>query len=120
MSQLELEYHDLLSLFEFLDNGDGEITPAEFIEGASRLRGSAKAVDIWRLETQVEVLMGEVLKTLAANEGEDRVSHVQTVFNRSHCSRIFTPLPRLLPLHRVKGRSPPRLRRLRPLQHFKM
>lgn len=27
MGQLELEYHDLLSLFEFLDNGDGEITP---------------------------------------------------------------------------------------------
>ncbi|CAJ1423454.1 unnamed protein product [Effrenium voratum] len=26
MGQLELEYHDLLSLFEFLDNGDGEIT----------------------------------------------------------------------------------------------
>ena len=26
MSHLELEYHDLLSLFEFLDNGDGEIT----------------------------------------------------------------------------------------------
>ncbi|CAE7206989.1 CACNA1I [Symbiodinium natans] len=26
MSQLELEYHDLLSLFEFLDNGDGQIT----------------------------------------------------------------------------------------------
>ena len=24
--QLELEYHDLLSLFEFLDNGDGQIT----------------------------------------------------------------------------------------------
>ena len=24
MSQLELEYHDLLSLFEYLDNGDGE------------------------------------------------------------------------------------------------
>lgn len=24
--RLELEYHDLLSLFEFLDNGDGEIT----------------------------------------------------------------------------------------------
>eukprot|EP00913_Durusdinium_trenchii_P014211 g13337.t1 len=26
MGQLELEYHDMLSLFEFLDNGDGEIT----------------------------------------------------------------------------------------------
>jgi len=91
MSQLELEYHDLLSLFEFLDNGDGEITPAEFIEGASRLRGSAKAVDIWRLETKVEVLMGEVLKTLSANEGEDPgVSHVQTVFNRSHYQHIHS------------------------------
>eukprot|EP00435_Cladocopium_sp_Y103_P068320 s187_g31.t1 len=54
----------------FLDNGDGEITPTEFIEGASRLRGSAKAVDIWRLETKVEVLMGEVLKTLAKEEEE--------------------------------------------------
>ncbi|CAK9030962.1 unnamed protein product [Durusdinium trenchii] len=39
MSQLELEYHDLLSLFEFLDNGDGEITLMEFVEGAGRLKG---------------------------------------------------------------------------------
>ena len=31
MSQLELEYHDLLSLFEFLDNGDGEITMLGFM-----------------------------------------------------------------------------------------
>ena len=25
-TRLRLEYHDLMSLFEFLDNGDGEIT----------------------------------------------------------------------------------------------
>ncbi|OLP84830.1 Voltage-dependent T-type calcium channel subunit alpha-1H, partial [Symbiodinium microadriaticum] len=56
MSQLELEYHDLLSLFEFLDNGDEQITLQEFIEGASRLRGQAKALDVWRLETKLEVL----------------------------------------------------------------
>eukprot|EP00434_Breviolum_minutum_P019270 symbB.v1.2.016982.t1/scaffold1297.1/size126219/6 len=110
MSQLELEYHDLLSLFEFLDNGDGEITPAEFIEGASRLRGSAKAVDIWRLETKVEVLMGEVLKTLSANEGEDPgVSHVQTVFNRSHYQHIHSIAKESkgpLPTPAVKPASP--------------
>ncbi|CAE7153843.1 Catsper1 [Symbiodinium pilosum] len=41
MGQLELEYHDLMSLFEFLDNGDGEITLLEFIDGAGRLRGGA-------------------------------------------------------------------------------
>ena len=28
----------------------------EFIEGAQRLRGSAKALDIWRMETKIEVL----------------------------------------------------------------
>ncbi|CAE7233665.1 NaCP60E [Symbiodinium natans] len=64
MSQLELEYHDLMSLFEFLDNGDGEITLMEFIEGASRLRGGAKALDVWRLETKLEVLFEEVLSSL--------------------------------------------------------
>eukprot|EP00913_Durusdinium_trenchii_P034611 g32381.t1 len=64
MSQLELEYHDLLSLFEFLDNGDGNITLHEFIDGAARLRGSAKAIDVWRMETKVEVLFEEVLNYL--------------------------------------------------------
>lgn len=29
IARLDLEYHDLLSLFEFLDNGDGEITLTE-------------------------------------------------------------------------------------------
>mmetsp|Transcript_48297 Transcript_48297/g.108501 ORF Transcript_48297/g.108501 Transcript_48297/m.108501 type:complete len:397 (+) Transcript_48297:3-1193(+) len=74
MSQLELEYHDLMSLFEFLDNGDGEITLMEFIEGASRLRGGAKALDIWRIETKLEVLMGELMGAL--NGGNKDVQHV--------------------------------------------
>ena len=30
------------------DNGDGQITLSEFIDGAARLRGGAKALDIWR------------------------------------------------------------------------
>ena len=33
----------------------------EFIEGAARLRGTAKALDVWRMETKVEVLFEEVL-----------------------------------------------------------
>ncbi|CAE7214656.1 unnamed protein product, partial [Symbiodinium necroappetens] len=64
MSQLELEYHDLLSLFEFLDNGDGQITLTEFIEGAARLKGSAKALDVWRMECKIELLFEEVLNHL--------------------------------------------------------
>lgn len=89
MSQLELEYHDLLSLFEFLDNGDGEITLMEFIDGAVRLRGNAKALDVWRMETKLEVLMQEVIHYLAppAEEQNQRTS-VQDVFNNSSFKHI--------------------------------
>jgi len=90
MGQLELEYHDLLSLFEFLDNGDGEITLMEFIDGAARLRGSAKALDIWRVETKVEVLFEEVLKLLQPNTDSVGLQSVQKVFNNSSYSHIKT------------------------------
>ena len=43
----------------------------EFIEGAARLRGTAKALDVWRMETKVEVLFEEVL-----NLGFARISLV--------------------------------------------
>ncbi|CAE7640122.1 unnamed protein product [Symbiodinium sp. CCMP2592] len=106
MAQLELEYHDLMSLFEFLDNGDGNITLAEFIEGAGRLRGTAKALDIWRMETKIEVLFEEVLKMLSAHGDvtslpelvetqvsspmEKVTSVVQDVFNNSAFKHIRT------------------------------
>ncbi|CAE7231662.1 Catsper1 [Symbiodinium sp. CCMP2456] len=86
MSQLELEYHDLLSLFEFLDNGDGNITLTEFIEGAQRLKGNAKALDIWRIETKLEVLVQEVLHALSG----EQVASVQNVFDNSSFKRIQT------------------------------
>lgn len=94
MSQLELEYHDLLSLFEFLDNGDGEITLMEFVEGAARLRGSAKALDIWRLETKLEVLFEEVFKALLLGTSTPGVvspmasQSVQDIFDNSPYKHI--------------------------------
>ncbi|CAL1153030.1 unnamed protein product [Cladocopium goreaui] len=87
MAQLELEYHDLLSLFEFLDNGDGEITLMEFIEGAARLRGNAKALDIWRIETKMEVLIEEVLKEM---KGLGKEVKLQDVFDNSMFRHIKT------------------------------
>lgn len=86
-AQLELEYHDLLSLFEFLDNGDGEITLMEFIEGAARLRGNAKALDIWRIETKMEVLIEEVLKEM---KGLGKEVKLQDVFDNSMFRHIKT------------------------------
>ncbi|CAE8614705.1 unnamed protein product [Polarella glacialis] len=61
MGQLELEYHDLLGLFEMLDDGDGEISMDEFVEGAGRLKGTAKTIDIWRLETKLEIMLTRLL-----------------------------------------------------------
>lgn len=97
MSQLELEYHDLLSLFEFLDNGDGQITLVEFIEGAQRLRGSAKALDIWRMETKIEVLFEEVLKMMAENllpQGSG--TNVASVFEKSSFKHIKSTTMRMM------------------------
>jgi len=88
MSQLELEYHDLLSLFEFLDNGDGQITLQEFIEGAARLRGSAKALDVWRLETKVEVLFDEMLQKIRRESFTEDTVNVQNVFEKSQFKHI--------------------------------
>jgi len=88
MSQLELEYHDLLSLFEFLDNGDGQITLMEFIEGAQRLRGGAKALDIWRMETKIEVLFEEVLNVMAQAMPQVETVNVATVFEKSSFKHI--------------------------------
>lgn len=90
MSQLELEYHDLLSLFEFMDNGDGQITLTEFIEGSTRLRGSAKALDVWRLETKVEVLFEEILKKLDKHNDGDISSHVRAAFKNSPFKHIVS------------------------------
>lgn len=92
ISQLELEYHDLLSLFEFLDNGDGQITLNEFIEGAARLRGTAKALDVWRMETKVEVLFEEVLNVLKGKNPVpvDSEDLVQDVFDQSLFKHIQT------------------------------
>ena len=72
----------------FLDDGDGQITLTEFIDGAARLKGGAKAVDIWRIETKLEVLFQEVLQATAAIRG--RRTSVQDVFDNSKFKRIQT------------------------------
>jgi len=82
VSQLELEYHDLLGLFEMMDDGDGEITLDEFIEGAARLKGGAKSIDIWRLETKLEVLLTAVLNKTSQAAGTGTVD-LEGVFQAS-------------------------------------
>ncbi|CAJ1418028.1 unnamed protein product [Effrenium voratum] len=73
MATLELETYDLVNLFHMIDDGDGHITVGEFLEGAIRLRGTAKSVDLAqvlnttrRLDAKVEALLMSI-KDLAGS-----------------------------------------------------
>ncbi|CAE8632818.1 unnamed protein product [Polarella glacialis] len=95
MDQLELEYHDMLGLFEMLDdNGDGEISMKEFSEGAGRLKGTAKTIDIWRLETKLEVLLTRLLAATAHDSanlrplGKSERPDLDKLFKTSGWSRM--------------------------------
>jgi len=61
LSQLQLEYHDLMELFQMIDSGDGRIDWKEFMDGATRLKGQAKSMDVFRLETKVDAVMKSIM-----------------------------------------------------------
>eukprot|EP00913_Durusdinium_trenchii_P028265 g26494.t1 len=42
---LDLDVHEGAALFHLLDNGDGEVTLDEFIDGIMRCKGPARAID---------------------------------------------------------------------------
>lgn len=46
LASFELAVHDVEGLFHLLDDGDGEITYDEFIEGILRLKGQARSLDV--------------------------------------------------------------------------
>ena len=46
LATLELESHDLVNLFNMIDDGDGEISLQEFLYGARHLHGSATSIAV--------------------------------------------------------------------------
>merc|ERR1719362_2721018 len=46
MSALDIEPEDMEGLFNLLDTGDGMVSLDEFLMGATRVRGSAKSIDM--------------------------------------------------------------------------
>eukprot|EP00930_Biecheleria_cincta_P093595 TRINITY_DN8401_c0_g1_i1.p1 TRINITY_DN8401_c0_g1~~TRINITY_DN8401_c0_g1_i1.p1 ORF type:complete len:554 (+),score=76.08 TRINITY_DN8401_c0_g1_i1:35-1663(+) len=57
LNQLGLEYHDLVELFDLIDDGDGRMNWEEFLNGSKMLKGGAKSIDVFRLETKVDKFM---------------------------------------------------------------
>lgn len=46
LQALELEVHETYALFNLIDDGDGEISCDEFLQGVVRLKGQARCVDV--------------------------------------------------------------------------
>ncbi|CAK9022460.1 Ankyrin repeat domain-containing protein 17 [Durusdinium trenchii] len=70
---LDLDVHEGAALFHLLDNGDGEVTLDEFIDGIMRCKGPARAIDqvamhaeIKNLDTKVTKLFKKLMKVSKA------------------------------------------------------
>lgn len=49
LSLMELDVHDTKQVFNILDDGDGLVSPTEFVEGILRLKGAARSTDVMRI-----------------------------------------------------------------------
>jgi len=57
MSALDIDTSDLEGLFKLLDiDGDEKVTAAEFLESATRLKGTAKGIDMLSVLTHLRKL----------------------------------------------------------------
>eukprot|EP00434_Breviolum_minutum_P000639 symbB.v1.2.000559.t1/scaffold19.1/size443072/23 len=74
---LDLDVHEGAALFHLLDNGDGEVTLEEFIDGIMRCKGPARAIDqvamhaeLKQLDVKVTKLFRKLLKVSKASHFE--------------------------------------------------
>mmetsp|Transcript_11592 Transcript_11592/g.27785 ORF Transcript_11592/g.27785 Transcript_11592/m.27785 type:complete len:535 (+) Transcript_11592:77-1681(+) len=64
---LDLDVTETSALFSLLDNGDGEITQEEFIDGVLRCKGPARAIDQVALRAdfkQMDVKLSQIIRAL--------------------------------------------------------
>lgn len=54
MSALELDVHEVWSLFSLLDDGDGRLSFEEFAQGVIRLKGTARSMDVIQMMKQMD------------------------------------------------------------------
>eukprot|EP00439_Symbiodinium_sp_Y106_P058091 s738_g8.t1 len=62
LETLELDLHEGVALFHLLDNGDGEVTLDEFIDGIMRCKGPARAIDQVAMHADIKSLDYKVAK----------------------------------------------------------
>jgi len=70
---LDLEVHEVVSLFNLLDDGDGFVTHDEFLNGVMRLKGHARALDIVAISKDLQCVMDQ--QTAHA----DQLNHIEEI-----------------------------------------
>lgn len=83
LSAMEISFEDANMLFELIasntktcnDNEEPRISVSEFLQGTTRLRGNAKALDMWQLLTLSEKLTLDLrhLKEMVSANGRDNL-----------------------------------------------
>eukprot|EP00930_Biecheleria_cincta_P094926 TRINITY_DN8664_c0_g1_i1.p1 TRINITY_DN8664_c0_g1~~TRINITY_DN8664_c0_g1_i1.p1 ORF type:complete len:596 (-),score=97.56 TRINITY_DN8664_c0_g1_i1:90-1877(-) len=64
MAVIDLDVHQMESLFRLLDDGDGKISCEEFTMGVMRLKGHARSLDVVAIEHDVKRLERHILRML--------------------------------------------------------
>eukprot|EP00931_Biecheleriopsis_adriatica_P103722 TRINITY_DN78519_c0_g1_i1.p1 TRINITY_DN78519_c0_g1~~TRINITY_DN78519_c0_g1_i1.p1 ORF type:complete len:540 (-),score=76.89 TRINITY_DN78519_c0_g1_i1:26-1573(-) len=59
LSMLEVEVHEIQTLWGLLDDGDGEITISEFCQGIMRLKGQARTLDVISIMHDAHTIMAQ-------------------------------------------------------------
>ncbi|CAJ1348651.1 unnamed protein product [Effrenium voratum] len=77
---LEVDVHEGTALFHILDNGDGEVTLEEFIDGILRCKGPARAID--------QVAMQAEMRQMSAKL-EDATELLERAFGNKPPPRLF-------------------------------
>lgn len=75
---MDIGKKDLIILWTALDDGDGELTIEEFIQGMRKLKGEAKAKDILKLYREVRVLESSIKEiTILSDYSKDRMANIR-------------------------------------------
>ncbi|CAL1169364.1 unnamed protein product [Cladocopium goreaui] len=74
---LDLDVHKSAALFHILDNGDGEVTLDEFIDGIMRCKGPARAIDQVAMHAELKQLDAKVTKLFRKLLKVSKASHFE-------------------------------------------
>ncbi|CAJ1435319.1 unnamed protein product, partial [Effrenium voratum] len=111
---LDLAVHEGTALFHILDNGDGEVTLEEFIDGILRCKGPARAIDqvamhadLKKLEEKLMQLADNLNSKKASDESKEtskkrRKDRMRSITNDLKVFRLEESIPLG---HRFSGRG---------------